>query len=75
MTLSSVTHLGPYDLLPAIGAGGMAEVYRAKDTRLERTIAVKVLPQHLVIRGGAAGVRAQGEERSGEQPVEEEEEA
>src|ERR1700694_4396349 len=39
--------LGPYDILSSIGAGGMGEVYRASDTRLHRTVAIKVLPPHL----------------------------
>src|SRR6478672_1423541 len=47
MTLSPGSRLGPYEVLAAIGAGGMGEVYKARDTRLERTVAVKVLPQHL----------------------------
>jgi len=47
MTLSAGTRLGPYEILAPIGGGGMGEVYRARDTRLERTVAVKVLPQHL----------------------------
>ncbi len=47
MTLSVGTRLGPYEILAPIGAGGMGEVYKAKDTRLDRTVAVKVLPQHL----------------------------
>ena len=47
MTLSAGTKLGPYEILSPIGAGGMGEVYRAQDTRLERTVAVKVLPAHM----------------------------
>src|SRR5713226_6368766 len=47
MTLAAGVRLGPYEVLSAIGAGGMGEVYRARDTRLERTVAVKVLPSHL----------------------------
>jgi eukaryotic-like serine/threonine-protein kinase len=39
--------LGPYEILNAIGAGGMGEVYRARDTRLDRTVAIKILPAHL----------------------------
>jgi len=47
MTLSAGTKLGPYEILAPIGAGGMGEVYRAKDTRLGREVAVKVLPESL----------------------------
>ena len=47
MTLATGTKLGPYEILSPLGAGGMGEVYKAQDTRLERTVAVKVLPQHL----------------------------
>ena len=47
MTLAAGSRLGPYEILAAVGAGGMGEVYRAKDTRLERTVAIKVLPPHL----------------------------
>ncbi len=42
--------LGPYEILSAIGAGGMGEVYRARDTRLDRIVAIKVLPTHLADR-------------------------
>ena len=47
MALSAGTRLGPYDITALIGAGGMGEVYRATDTRLDRTVAIKVLPEHL----------------------------
>jgi serine/threonine protein kinase len=42
MTLPAGSRLGPYEILAPLGAGGMGEVYRARDTRLERTVAVKV---------------------------------
>src|SRR5262245_64510409 len=47
MTLSVGPRLGPYEILGPLGAGGMGEVYRARDARLERTVAIKVLPAHL----------------------------
>ena len=47
MALTAGTRLGPYEIRDQIGAGGMGEVYRATDTRLDRTVAIKVLPEHL----------------------------
>lgn len=45
--LAPGTQLGPYEIMASLGAGGMGEVYRARDTRLERTVAIKILPAHL----------------------------
>ena len=53
MALTSGTKLGPYQIQSALGAGGMGEVYRARDARLERTVAVKILPVHLSDNPGA----------------------
>src|SRR5580704_11094916 len=47
MALTPGTKLGPYEIVSAIGAGGMGEVYRARDTRLDREVAIKVLPAAL----------------------------
>src|SRR5579871_6026316 len=47
MALTSGTKLGPYEISAPIGAGGMGEVYRARDTRLNRDVAVKVLPSDM----------------------------
>jgi serine/threonine protein kinase len=47
MSLQPSTRLGPYEIISSIGAGGMGEVYRARDTRLDRIVAIKVLPEHL----------------------------
>ncbi|MCC6652869.1 MAG: serine/threonine protein kinase, partial [Candidatus Eisenbacteria bacterium] len=58
MSLSAGTKLGPYEIVAPLGAGGMGEVYRARDTRLGRDVAVKVLPQHL---SANADVRARFE--------------
>ncbi|MBL8293498.1 MAG: serine/threonine-protein kinase [Bryobacterales bacterium] len=53
MPLAAGDQLGPYEVLAPLGAGGMGEVYRARDTRLGRTVAVKVLPEHIAQREDA----------------------
>ncbi|MBL8295029.1 MAG: serine/threonine protein kinase, partial [Bryobacterales bacterium] len=55
MPLSAGDKLGPYEVLAPLGAGGMGEVYRARDTRLGRTVAVKVLPDHIAQREESRG--------------------
>src|SRR5437588_686084 len=60
MSLAPNTRLGPYEILGPLGAGGMGEVYRARDTRLERTVAIKVVPEN-VSRDPAALERFQRE--------------
>jgi eukaryotic-like serine/threonine-protein kinase len=47
MDLAAGSRLGPYEIIAAVGAGGMGEVYRARDTRLDRCVAIKILPSHL----------------------------
>jgi serine/threonine protein kinase len=47
MALTSGSKLGPYEIQSSLGAGGMGEVYSARDTRLDRTVAIKILPEHL----------------------------
>jgi len=47
MTLATGSKLGPYEIVGPLGAGGMGEVYRARDTRLDRTVAIKILPAQL----------------------------
>jgi len=58
MTIAAGTKLGPYEVVGPLGAGGMGEVYRARDTRLGREVAVKVLPAHL---SADAGLKARFE--------------
>src|SRR5690349_1846464 len=47
MSLTPGSRLGPYEIVSPLGAGGMGEVFRARDTRLGREVAIKVLPAHL----------------------------
>jgi serine/threonine protein kinase len=61
MPLSAGTKLGPYGILARIGKGGMGEVYRARDTKLRREVAIKVLPETFARdheRVAAAGARS-----------------
>lgn len=63
MTLTSGTKLGLYEIQSPLGAGCMGEVYRARDIRLERSVAVKILPAHLAERP-EAGERFEREART-----------
>jgi serine/threonine protein kinase/Tol biopolymer transport system component len=63
MTLTTGTRLGPYEIVALLGVGGMGEVYRARDTRLERAVAIKVLP-HEVVASPQARERFQREARA-----------
>ena len=62
MTLEVGSRLGPYEILSPLGAGGMGEVYRAKDPRLARDVAVKVLPEDF-LEGEEARARFEREAR------------
>ncbi len=50
MSIAAGAKLGPYEIIGAIGAGGMEEVYRARDTRLDRIVAIKILPDRFADR-------------------------
>jgi len=51
VALAPSTRLGPYDVVAPLGAGGMGEVYRARDTKLNRDVALKILPEAFAIDG------------------------
>ena len=64
MRVSSGTRLGPFEILAPLGAGGMGEVYRARDTRLDRIVAIKLLPSELVNAPGRRVERFRHEARA-----------
>ena len=64
MRFTSGVRLGPFEILTPLGAGGMGEVYRARDTRLGRTVAIKLLPSELVDAPGRSVERFRQEARA-----------
>ena len=60
MTIASGTQFGPYKILDKIGAGGMGEVYRALDTRLEREVAIKFVSDSYLVTGVSSGTPVSG---------------
>jgi serine/threonine protein kinase len=64
MRFASGARLGPFEILAPIGAGGMGEVYRARDTRLDRTVAIKLFPSELVDTPGRRTERFRREARA-----------
>jgi eukaryotic-like serine/threonine-protein kinase len=63
MPLTPGENLGPYEILSALGAGGMGEVYKARDTRLDRTVAIKLIPDHIAARNNDHRLRFERETR------------
>ena len=67
MALSAGAKLGPYEIVAPVGQGGMGEVYRAHDTRLDRAVAIKVLPQAIAADAGPDAA-ASSRKRAASQP-------